>query len=61
MIILLSWRKFLGLIIRPKKGNIVIDPIHKHPNMQSCEFVEDFLSSDLDINDKEQKNVYLVK
>ena len=41
--------------IRPKKGNIVIETIYKHPNMQSCEFVEEFLSSDLDIINKEQK------
>ena len=46
--------------IRPKKGNIVIETIYKHPNMQSCEFVEEFLSSDLDIINKEQKMCVLL-
>ena len=50
-------------IIKPKKGNIVIETIYKlykHPNMQSCEFVEEFLSSDLDIINKEQKMCVLL-
>ena len=46
--------------IRPKKGNIVIETIYKHPNMQSCEFVEEFMSSDLDIINKEQKMCVLL-
>ena len=47
-------------IFKPKKGNIVIETIYKHPNMQSCEFVEEFLSSDLDIINKEQKMCVLL-
>ena len=45
-------------IIRPKKGNIVIGTIYKYQNMQSCEFVEKFFSSDF-IN-KEQKMCVLL-
>ena len=44
-------------IIRPKKRNIVIGTIYRHQNIQSCEIVEEFLTSDLDVINKEQKFV----
>ena len=47
-------------ICNPKKTNIVISCIYKHPNMNVNEFNDDYLNELLDKLSKENKTVFLL-
>ena len=47
-------------IINPKKSNIVIGCIYKHPNMDATDFKNNYLSQIFEIVSKEQKQVFLL-
>ena len=47
-------------IINPKKGNIVLGCLYKHPNMDVIDFKNNYLSQIFEIVSKEQKQVFLL-
>ena len=47
-------------IIDPKKSNIVIGCLHKHPNMDVLDFKNNYLSQIFEIVSKERKQVFLL-
>ena len=47
-------------IINPKKSNIVIGCLHKHPNMDVLDFKNNYLSQIFEIVSKERKQVFLL-
>ena len=47
-------------IINPKKSNIVIGCIYKHPNIDVTDFKNNYLSQIFEIVSKEQKQVFLL-
>ena len=48
-------------ICNPKKTNIIIGCIYKHPNMNNNEFNDDFLNELLDKISKENKTIFLLR
>ena len=46
--------------IKPKKSNIVIGCVYKHPNMDVLDFNNNCLSQTFEIVSKEWKQVFLV-
>ena len=47
-------------IVNPKRTNIIIGCIYRHPNMDLSDFIENYLSILLDKISKENKTVYLL-
>ena len=47
-------------IINPKKSNIIIGCIYKHPNMDVTDFKNNYFSQIFEIVSKEQKQVFLL-
>ena len=47
-------------IINPKKSNIVIGCLYKHPNMDVLDFKNNYLRQIFEIISKEQKQVFLL-
>ena len=48
-------------IVNPRKSNIIVGVIYKHPSMDLADFICNYLNKLLEKPSKEQKSIFLLK